>query len=101
MTENPWFHLPEKPPFVVPKDKEQVLAFNSKAKPHHFLRLDFIPEPFVGNPEAPVLLLANNPGIKSQESAAFRKPPQFASRIRKPWYIGSLLVIRSCTSIHP
>ncbi len=82
MTENPWHHLPAKPPFVLPEDKAQVEAFNAKASPDHFLRLDLIPEPFVGSPDARIVLLGNNPGVKNDDTAGYRRKPAFANRMR-------------------
>ena len=60
MMSNPWGRLPCTAPFVLPEDKEEVLAFNKKVGEGHpaYLRLEVMPEPFVGKPDAPVVLLA-------------------------------------------
>lgn len=83
---NPWHRLPARSPFVLPEDAESVLAFNAKqcqrANQEHLLRLDLVPEPFVGRPDAPVVLLGNNPGVNSAESEADRRKPTFARRMR-------------------
>jgi hypothetical protein len=86
VNDNPWHRLPKEPPHVLLEDQEKAETFNLKAKkarPHHFLHLDLIPEPFVGRPDAPVVLLGNNPGVKSPETAADRRKPAFADRLRK------------------
>jgi hypothetical protein len=84
--ENPWYDLRPISPFVLREDEDDVLAFNEKqhqkANQDHLLHLDFIPEPFVGRPDAPVLLLGNNPGIEDRETAAYKLTPVFASRMR-------------------
>jgi hypothetical protein len=83
VNDNPWHRLPDKPPYVLPEDEEVVRAFNVKARQNHVLHLDLIPEPFVGRPDAPVVLLGNNPGVKSPETKAYRLKPAFADRMRK------------------
>jgi hypothetical protein len=82
MNENPWRRLPEESPFVLPEDRDKVLAFNKKASQNRFLRLDLIPEPFVGRPGAPLVILANNPGAKNSERAEYRRNPEFVKRMR-------------------
>jgi type I restriction enzyme M protein len=63
-SENPWRRLPYEPPYVLPEDAEAVEAFNTQASDIHRLRVrDILPEPFVGRPNAPVLLLSTNPGF--------------------------------------
>jgi hypothetical protein len=83
---NPWHGLPNEPPFVLPEEKEKVDAFNLKAKQKGYddyvLLTDLIPEPFVGKPDAPVVLLGNNPGANKPEALADRCKPAFANRMR-------------------
>ena len=62
--ENPWRNLPNTAPFVLKEDHPHVEKFNTTAKPDHYtLRLDAFPGPFMGNPEAPLVLLTLNPGF--------------------------------------
>jgi hypothetical protein len=85
VTDNPWHDLPEHLPFVHPEDKEDVDAYNKKKgrRHDHFLHLEFIPEPFVGNPHAQLVLLGNNPGVaRDKRKAAHRLKPAFATRMR-------------------
>lgn len=66
---NPWWRLPIEPPFVLPEDKDKVLAFNDKTRSaghEHLLNLDLIPAPFVGAPDAPVVFLGNIAGAGDQ-----------------------------------
>ena len=59
---NPWHRLPDRPPYVLPEDLERVSEFNRRAKPEAYLHLSLIPEPFLGLPDAPIVLLGLNPG---------------------------------------
>jgi len=77
VNDNPWHRLPKQPPYVLDEDKKDIHTFNLK------LDLDLIPEPFVGHPDAPVIILGNNPGVNSVESAALRREPAFANRMRE------------------
>src|SRR4051794_7587128 len=82
MNDNPWRRLPDKPPFVLPEDEAVVRAFNARATENHKLRIDeVLPEPFVGDPNAPVVLLGNNPGF-SAEGARHKQEPAFVARLR-------------------
>ena len=60
---NPWTQLPKTPPYVLPCDEASIGAFNSK-HPERDLQLwtDRFPEPFLGRPDAPLVLLNGNPG---------------------------------------
>jgi hypothetical protein len=79
--ENPWLRLPTEPPYVLPEDEAAVREFNAKADEDCRLLIDdFLPEPFVGNPAAPVILLLNNPGCGSK--ARFRQEAPFIKRMR-------------------
>jgi hypothetical protein len=81
MSDNPWLRLPAQPPFVLPEDEQSVHEFNVGASDDHRLQVDdFLPEPFVGDPASPVLLLSNNPGFS--EHSDYRKHPKFMTRIR-------------------
>lgn len=62
--ENPWVELPASAPFVLPSDAERVSAFNDRRQPSDCTRLlfDLLPEPWIGRPDAPVVLLRPGPG---------------------------------------
>jgi hypothetical protein len=82
MRDNPWLRLPAQPPFVLPEDKKAVDEFNAGASEDHRLQIDdYLPEPFIGDPASPVLLLSNNPGFS--KNSLFRKKPEFMTRIRE------------------
>jgi hypothetical protein len=81
MNDNPWLRLPPRPPFVLPEDAQAVHEFNAGASDDYRLKVtDFLPEPFVGDPTSPVLLLSNNPGFSKHSE--YRKDPKFMTRIR-------------------
>lgn len=61
--ENPWRKLPEAAPFVLVCDQQRICDFNAIAKKEHKIHVEVLPEPYTGNPEAPVLLLNLNPGF--------------------------------------
>jgi len=62
---NPWLKLPRRPPYVLPDDRPYVEEFNQwwPARHHHHINLEMFPDPFVGARDAPVVVLARNPGI--------------------------------------
>src|SRR4051794_20783730 len=79
--ENPWRRLPDQPLYVLPEDEEIVRRFNETAQENHQLRIDeLLPEPFVGDPRAPVVLLSNNPGVG--RGTPHRRDPLFMDRMR-------------------
>lgn len=63
MTVNPWNRLPSRAPFILPEDQPAIDSFNSGLRDDDIGRvhLEIHPSPFVGNPEAPVVLLALSP----------------------------------------
>lgn len=82
MTDNLWQRLPDRPPFVLPEDEAVVRTFNARVAEDYRLRIDdSLPEPFVGDPNAPVVLLGNNPGF-SPEGAVRKQEPRFGARMR-------------------
>ncbi len=82
MSDNPWLCLPLGPPYVLAQDEQAVCEFNAEAGDDHQLQIDkLLPEPFVGDPAAPVLLLSNNPGFSKR--SVFRQHPEFMARVRE------------------
>jgi hypothetical protein len=61
--DNPWRSLPLQPPFVLEPDRQSINAFNLHSKPNVKIHLEALPEPYLGNPLAPVVLLSLNPGF--------------------------------------
>lgn len=52
---------PSEPPYVIPADRPLLEAINASARPEHCIHWELLPEPFLGDPQAPVLLLSLNP----------------------------------------
>ncbi len=83
MNDNPWLLLPSEAPFVLPSDKAIIEAFNQRVgeNSNRFLHVqNMLPEPFVGDPKAPLLLLSNNPGYAKRSH--LRQQSRFMSRMR-------------------
>lgn len=74
---NPWSYLPDSTPFVLEQDAKAIATFNRSAKPDTFVHLELLPEPFLGNPIAPVVLLGLNPGY-SPDDITHHQVEQFA-----------------------
>ncbi len=64
---NPWHKLPDREPFVLEQDRPFVEQHKAKAKPEYFIHTNLLPEPFLGNPNAPVVLLNLNPGYNDKD----------------------------------
>jgi hypothetical protein len=79
--DNPWQRLPLQAPFVLPEDAPLVNAFNVSASDNLTLHTELLPEPFLGSPDAPVVLLSLNPGY-SPDDLRHHQDPLFASRSR-------------------
>lgn len=61
-TENPWRQLPAQPPYFLEMDRAAIEKYNAKVNSNHLIIDWYLPEPFLGDPEAPVVLLNGNPG---------------------------------------
>ena len=86
---NPWIDLPASPPYVLDADRELIERFNATAKPEHFVHFEHHPEPFLGRPDAPVVVLGLNPGYRA-ECDRWHSDPSFAARSRANLVHGEL-----------
>lgn len=78
---NPWFMLPQKSnSYVLAIDENVITNHNSKANAKVFFYLDLLPEPFIGNKNAPIVLLNNNPGYDLNDKI-FHALPYFRKYI--------------------
>ncbi|WP_155810564.1 hypothetical protein [Persephonella sp. KM09-Lau-8] len=64
---NPFTKLSKTSPFVVEIEKNKILEINSKLNYCYTLRIELYPEPYLGNPNAPIVLLNLNPGFSCEE----------------------------------
>src|SRR5690348_10710166 len=79
--QNPWLDLPSEPPYVLPCDRLPVEVFNrSTASKDLKINLRLRPDPFLGRPDAPIVVLALNPGLSDQDAASHRRP-EFRRRL--------------------
>jgi hypothetical protein len=78
---NPWLALPSNPPYMLECDKAAICAYNAQAHEMHRLQLDSMPEPFIGNTKAPVVLLSLNPGFNEQ-GPKIHADPRFQDLLR-------------------
>jgi len=72
---NPWRDLPHEAPYVLPIDQEAISAFNRRASPLHVIHPEIVPEPYLGDPSAPVVLLNLNPGYVDEDLDVHIEPP--------------------------
>lgn len=77
--DSPWRRLPQKAPFLLPQDEDIVLKFNESANEDLKLHHELLPEPFLGHPEAPVVLLNKNPGYSSPNDLKKHTDPAVAT----------------------
>jgi len=76
--ENPWAQLPKEAPFLLPHDAALIEGFNLTAEDCFKVRAEIIPEPFLGNPDAPIVLLSHNPGFDEENDLPHHGDPNFA-----------------------
>ena len=79
--QNPWLALPRRPPFVLPVDAPYIRTFNRTASVDVAIDVNLMPEPFIGDPTSPVVILALNPGL-SPKDPIINRDPAFRRRIR-------------------
>lgn len=65
---NPWPELPTNAPFVLPADRTWVENHNQRSAAEYQYRTELYPEPFAGRLDAPVVLLALNPGHSPEDA---------------------------------
>lgn len=94
---NPWTCLREKSPYVLECDQQQIDAFNNTKNLHddHKIHHDLFPEPYLGDPEAPVVILSLNPGyspddVKAHTQSSFAQASRdnlLHNRMRYPLHL--------------
>ena len=71
LMQNPWIDLPGAAPYVLPGDQPHIKVFNSYMKPRFRLDTNLMPQPFVGNRQAPLVILSRNPGAEGHHNDAY------------------------------
>jgi hypothetical protein len=72
--DNPWKSLPLEAPYIYEADRPAVDAFNTHASEAHRIHTDVLPEPYLGNKDAPIVLLNLNPGFQESDLLAYEDP---------------------------
>jgi hypothetical protein len=69
--QNPWIDLPTTAPYVLESDRAAIDNYNNSLNEGMLTRihLDQFPVPFLGAPDAPVVLLGLNPGYDENDTA--------------------------------
>ena len=73
---NPWSKLPTVPPYILDLDKPVIDNNKDKFNENTELHFELLPEPFLGNPLSPVVLLNLNPGY-SPDDITYHQQPAF------------------------
>jgi hypothetical protein len=82
---NPWIELPTVHPYVLSIDEPAIVQYNCNTSEQHRLRLDVLPEPFIGSLTAPVVILGLNPGFDDRDPA-IHASPQFQELLRANYH---------------
>ncbi len=80
---NPWADLPIESPFVLDCDKEIVCAFNKLRSEKVKFQLKYLPEPFLGDPNASIVLLSLNPGFAGKGDSLHLTSETFKQKSRQ------------------
>lgn len=72
---NPWLALPTTAPYVLPAEHNKIERFNhAYPEPDYRIRLNVLPEPYIGNPQAKVVILSLNPGYDETDPDWHARP---------------------------
>jgi len=71
---NPWSKLPTIPPYILDFDKSEIDNNKTNLNENTELHFELLPEPFLGDPHAPVVLLNRNPGYSPDDITYHRQP---------------------------
>lgn len=66
--DNPWTHLPPRPPHVLLSDLSAIVASNQRVGGDHQLHTELLLEVFLGDLLAPIVLSNLNPGFSDRTS---------------------------------
>lgn len=80
---NPWKHLPQVAPFLLPEDAAKVTAFNKRCKPDNKIYTELPPEPYAGRKDAPVVLLMRRPSYHPDDAKYMIKDAAFAAIMQR------------------
>lgn len=74
--DNPWLELPIKePPYCLPEDLPIIREFNQQVEEIYQIRIDGLPEAYIGSIKDPRVVLLNlNPGSSPEDYQHFEQP---------------------------
>lgn len=73
--ENPWRDLPVDGPYFISKSDEPIVRhYNRISAKSYIFHPELIPEPFIGNKDAPVVALNANPGYDPADNPVHSNP---------------------------
>jgi len=82
--ENPWEAFKKEENYFFEQDKKIVQEFNKNLGPHpKYIDFDLMPEPYIGNPNANVVLLFTNPGLKGNEKQNYEDFPTMKKVLKR------------------
>lgn len=67
---NPWVELIQNKSYVLESDRAAIEGHNKRRRAEQIIT-ETLPEPFIGNVEAPIYILSLNPGYSTQERSFF------------------------------
>jgi hypothetical protein len=79
---NPWENFYLESPYLLSSDYRHVMSFNSTVGEDYKIHVELLPEPFLGNPDAPIFLLNLNPGY-SELDLPFHEQSQYQEMWQK------------------
>lgn len=80
---NPWIKLPITAPYVLDVDAYVVREMNYRyGGTESKVVLDLLPEPYIGDVEAPVIFLSKNPGVDQKSDKYWHSRPDFQNLLK-------------------
>ena len=76
---NPWTALTTSLPYVLEADQSSIERFNLSASSKYWIHTELLPEPYFGRRDAPVVLLALNPGFSELDAETHLRPDFLAA----------------------
>ena len=81
--ENPWLELPKKQPYVLDQDSRIINQYNEKyGDTISKIQTHLLPDPYVGNTAAPIIILTKNPGYDQLHDTYWHSRNDFHQIIR-------------------